>query len=38
MRALSRTSDIPLSSHASVLLRALIVVVLALAVIIPLTG
>lgn len=37
MRALSRISDIPLSGSSAMLLRALIVVALALAVIVPLT-
>lgn len=38
MRALSRTSDIPLSNHGAVLFRTLIVVALLLAVVIPLAG
>jgi hypothetical protein len=38
MHALSRTSDIPLSSHRAMLLRALVVVAVALAIIVPLTG
>lgn len=36
MRALSPTSDMPLSNHGAVLLRALIVVAVALAIIVPL--
>lgn len=38
MRALSRSSDVPLSNHGAVLLRALVVVVVAMAIIIPLAG
>jgi len=38
MRALSRTLDVPLSSHRAVLLRALVVVAVALAIIVPLAG
>ncbi|CAH1650086.1 ENTH domain-containing protein [Hyphomicrobiales bacterium] len=38
MRALSRATDIPLSGQRAILLRALVVVALALAVILPLAG
>ena len=38
MHALSRTPDIPLSNQRAMLLRALVVIAVALAIIVPLTG